>query len=92
MLKKVIIKSAENPKYQAMYEKNDIYLEIVLIRSKVFHKQLHHDMSLKELDLLEAKVLVKMEGYESHSLLSSVYEQIAEVHAGTGQKKFLEYF
>ena len=30
-----------------------------------------------------------MEGYESHNLLASVYEQIAEVYAGTGQKKFL---
>ena len=92
MLRKVIVKSADNPKYQTIYEKNDIYLEIVLIRSKVFHKQLHHDMSLKELDHLEAKVLIKMEGYESHNLLSSVYEQIAEVYAGTGQKKFLEFF
>jgi len=33
-----------------------------------------------------------MEGYESHSLLSSVYEQIAEVYAGMGHKKFIDFF
>ena len=47
LLKKVIIKSAENPKYVAIYEKNDIYLEILLTKSKVFHKQLNHDTCLR---------------------------------------------
>ena len=52
MLQKVLIKSRENPKYILLYEKSDIYLEILLIRSKVYHKQLSHDLALKELGLL----------------------------------------
>jgi hypothetical protein len=88
----VLIKSRENPRYVLLYEKSDIYLEIVLYRAKVYHRQLLHDQSLKELALLELKLDQKMEGYESHALLASVLEEEGEVRAGLGQREFLKGF
>ena len=53
---------------------------------------MQHDVSLRELGLLESKVIQKMDGYESHNLLAAVYEQMAEVHASKGESAFFGYF
>jgi hypothetical protein len=53
---------------------------------------MHHDTSLRELGVLEERVRAKMEGYDGHNLLASVYEQMAEVYASKGANDFFSYF
>lgn len=56
------------------------------MKSKVFHRQTQHDLALKHLTLLEQKLDQKMEGYESHSMMASVYEEFGEVKANLRQR------
>jgi hypothetical protein len=51
LLQKILIKSS-NIKYVAIYERSDIYLDIVLTKSKIYHKQMLNDQSLTQLRLL----------------------------------------
>lgn len=87
-----LIKSRENIKYIKIYENSDCYLEIYFTRSKVYHKQLHHDLALKELTRLEEKVTAKMEGYESHALITQIYDECGEIKANLGLGDYEKQF
>lgn len=53
-------------------------LEIKLHRSKIYLKQLNHDLSLKDLESISRSIEKMTDQKDNHSMLADVYEVRAE--------------
>lgn len=73
VLRNAIVKKEEQ-KYLAIFESNDLRLEIKLQRAKIYLKQMQHDLSLKDLDEMKITIEKKIDYKDNHSLLADICE------------------
>jgi predicted O-linked N-acetylglucosamine transferase (SPINDLY family) len=68
------------------------YIDISLLKVKIFNRQLKHDLALKELKIAHRIVKLKAENMHSKGLLATVYEEMAAVLVCMGETvSFEEY-
>lgn len=52
MLQRALIKDRNSAQYIRVYQHSDCYLEIGFVRSRVYNKQMSHDLALQHLDIV----------------------------------------
>ena len=88
-----MVKEEQEDKYMQFYQSSEAYLEIKMQRAKIFNKQTNHDMSLRDLNIIEDILKEKFKDYESHSLFADIYELKGENFAQNKKiNEFDEYF
>ena len=67
-----------------MFQHSDVHLNIVILKSKIYQKQLKFDLSLKQIKSAEVILHNKFKD-ESHTLFAEINEEYANYFIGIDQ-------